>query len=192
MKTITSLIVLLVCASAQAATLKALIRHKDYETALKHPNQIRFSMQSTKLGLLASEFVGVVKQFDASCEQEGEILHHGKITFKASQMDTDLGARNRKMLDLCLDNVKFPEITVDFSTSTLRTDGTPRKVKGQISIRGKRYPIEATLSATPGKQGVTIHGNSAVELSALGIPDPSIAVAKVRDRVDLSFQVTLN
>lgn len=188
MKTIT-ISLLLLLATLHAAEHKASIKHQDYDTALDHRDHIHFTMESTKLGVISSEFTGVVKAFDVKFDSEGKSIRNGSISFNAADMDTDLDARNRKMLELCLNQKKFPTIKVDFTKATLTLDAAAQNVKGNITIRGKSFPIEATITATREKDGIRIKGSSSVKLSTLKIPDPSIAVASVRDRVDLSFQI---
>ncbi len=190
MKTLAILAALL-CLPLKAAEHTAKIQHKDYDTALEHRDHIHFKMVSTKLGMISTTFTGVVKEFGVAFKSSGNTLYNGSINFKVEQMDTDLGGRNKKMLDLCLQHKKFPEIKVDFSQAKLQLGAAPQLIKGKMTVLGESYPIEATMSATRDKDGITIKGNSAVALSTLKIPDPSIAIASVKDRVDLEFQVTV-
>lgn len=157
-------------------------QYKDYDEAKIAASFIRFDMESTKFGLLTTGFSGTVKKFSLD-QGEASIL-----TFNVVDMDTDNSSRNEKMWEQSFDYKKYPEIKVEILAKPVEGEQT---LKAKIFLRGysKEFPVKVTVTKTDA--GLLAKGSAVLKISELEIPDPSIAIAKVRDEINLEFSFIL-
>jgi polyisoprenoid-binding protein YceI len=141
-------------------------------------------MASTKVGLVTTSFHGYVKKFSLNYVLEGDKVKFAKLSLPVEQMDTDSEGRNSKMREQCLDYRKHPEIVLTL-TETLPIDGQIHSVPATISLRGADRPIVLNVKARRDGRKILAEIDGALSLKELEVPDPSIFVARVRDRVDL-------
>ena len=161
---------------------------KNYEEAEKSPNYIRFDMESTKAGIFTTSFTGLVKQFSVHLNLTKNGAQNINISFNTVQMDTDNGSRNEKMHDYCLEKDKYPTINVRILDPI--TFNQKKVVNAILNIRGKDKPIKLMTDNTVVDGKATVKGSTVVKLSELEIPDPSILVASVDDKVVLRYNVS--
>lgn len=166
---------------------------KDYEESSKSANYIKLESESTKLGILTTSFDGFVKKFQISAKNDQAFLRNIEVKFEAKSIDTDNSSRDEKMYEQTLSADKFKYIVIKINSAVRIFDSkeTSQRIPALLHIRGKNFPI--TLQANVYKVGniIKVSGNTQVSLQKLEIPDPSIAIAKVRDLFDLKFQVEL-
>lgn len=164
-------------------------KHSDFETASKSQNFVKFSIESTKAGMWTSVVDGYVKNFDFAYEKKTNKWVSGQISFKITQLDTDSDGRDEKMHEFCLDSKKADFLVVKVNTPMQVTKNM--KVPATILIRGKEKDIGMMVSITSIDGGHIIEGSSEVSFSALQIPDPSIFIAKVADKIKISFKLKI-
>lgn len=145
-------------------------------------------MASTKVGVITTSFQGYVKKFSLNYVLEGDKVKFAKLTLPVEQMDTDVEGRNSKMWELCLDYRKHPEIVLTL-TETVPIDGQSHSVPATITLRGSDRPIVLNVTARRDGRKIVAQIDGNLSLKELEIPDPSIFVAKVRDRVELKAQL---
>ena len=162
---------------------------KDYDKALTNSSRIVFNMESTKAGIITTSFEGVVKDFSVDYILKNNNFKNIKLSMKAVSFDTDNDGRNEKMQELCLESGKFPNISISLSEDY--KVGTNTELKGQITIKSISYPILVKLESETVDGRPVVKGSSSLSLKALAIPDPSIWIASVRDRVDIEFKLDL-
>lgn len=165
------------------------IVYENYDKAMKGEEYLRFDMESTKAGLLTTGFTSVVKKFSVAYDRAEDLISGGEVHFKVDEMDTDVGARNEKMKEVCLGMDKHPEIKVIF-LGQIPLGSSEQKAK--MIIRGKEKEITVKVNVEKVGNAYKLEGSSKVTLSGLEIPDPSIWIAKVRDLVDITFSVLIN
>lgn len=164
------------------------VSSRNYKEAMAQSNFIKFDMESTKLGLVTTGFTGVAKQFRVSFEEQNNTLSKIVVVMPVKEMDTDTDARNEKMWETSLAMSQHPEIKVDLPGPVPLQEGVS-EVEGHVQIRGLFYPIKVKLELKKREGGMTVTGNAELTISGTKIPDPSIFIAKVRDRIDLSFRL---
>ncbi|MBC7174481.1 MAG: YceI family protein [Polyangiaceae bacterium] len=169
--------------------------HADARTVRFHDDgsassddRLRFELESTKGGVIHSKVEGHVQDFAVSYDRDGQTVRDVRLVFDVNKMDTDNGRRDEKMKDICLGADRFP--TVEVSIPGAVPEHAHGSVPARIKVRGRWHPIRLQLSARPDGSQTMIEGRASVSLSSLGVPDPSIWIARVRDRVDISFRMT--
>jgi polyisoprenoid-binding protein YceI len=163
---------------------------KTYKEAEKSQNYVRFDMQSTKLGMLTTGFTGFVKEFDISAEASTEGFKNASITFQAVSLDTNVGARNEKMWELCLDYKKHPQMKLKID-GTVPLSDTSSTLQGTLDVRGESKPVSVKIKTKEVNGQYVVDGESDMDIFELGLPDPSIFVAKVDPKVKLTFHLAV-
>jgi polyisoprenoid-binding protein YceI len=62
-------------------------------------------------------------------------------------------------------------------------------VDGDLTIHGVTKKVEVAVEARRDGDGWVMKGSLVVKLTDYGVPDPSIAINKVKDDVDLGFEI---
>ncbi|WP_127717505.1 YceI family protein [Halobacteriovorax sp. HLS] len=188
MKYLFSLITLLISISSLAQI--EMFSYKTYEESENASSRIIFNMESTKAGLITTSFKGVAKKFSVDYSLDNEQMKDVTIFVEVSELDTDNGARNEKMKQMCFELEKFPRIVIRLKSDfQLNSSG---EVLAQIQARGKWFPIVLRINSVFKNGELNLNGVASVSLKELGIPDPSIWIATVRDRVDLEFSLSMS
>jgi polyisoprenoid-binding protein YceI len=157
-----------------------------YKEAKQAESFIRFDMASTKLGLVTTSFDGYVKQFNlqGAIDQE-KLISGASIEFAVKELDTDTGARNEKMWDHCLDMKNHPTIRIVLKNE-VHIGRDSETIPATIFLRGTEKPVSLSAKATKTAQGVVFDFSGNFSIKELGIPDPSILIASVRDSIKVT------
>ncbi len=196
MKILFILIFILACSGSfsllKAESIEKAFKFKSYEKAKQASSFLKFDMKSTKIGIITTSFDGYVKNFKISGRFEKGLVHHGQIEFDVKQMDTDSDGRNEKMYNKCLDftNKKHSKIVVRL-VDAFDISKVSQKLRGILRIRGKNKKIMVDFQLKKDKENYILTGNSDLSIKALDIPDPSIIVASVNDKIKVSFKFIL-
>ena len=161
---------------------------ESYGDAMKSDCFIKFDMESTKAGFITTSFTGVVKKFSTIFNWNGEEFANTLLKIKIADIDTDNSARDSKMNEETFSSDKFSDLVVQIG-GPLNT-GIHKNVPGLLTVRGKIKEITLNLEITVSKdKDYVIKGDTKMSIKQLELPDPSIFIASVRDRVDLNFQI---
>lgn len=163
---------------------------KNYDEAKKSPSYIKFESTSTKFGFIKTGFDGYVKDVKINYDFSGEQLMHLDATIAAKSLDTDLSSRNEKMFNEILETEKFPNIQISIPEKILLTPGE-HTTDIIFTIKGNKVKKPATFTVEKSAGRFVITGVSSLGLKEVGLPDPSIAIARVRDLFDLKFKIIL-
>jgi len=144
-------------------------------------------MASKKVGLFTSHFTGFVKKFSVSGDKNGNSIHNAVVEFDVKELDTDIDGRNEKMWDLCLDASHHPKVQIKLS-QPIEIGAEEKEIPGTINLRGQDYPITLKVKVDS-NMVVDIKGQ--ISIKELKIPDPSIAIASVRDSIDISAHLII-
>lgn len=169
--------------SAWAETIK--FKTKNFDEAKDAPTYFMFEGHSKKFGMVTTSFQGYAKEGELIFEDSPEKIGQIKLSIDSKKIDTDNGMRDEKMQDKCLDSDKFPLITVEIQELSKLSD--QQVVEGVMTVKEKKVKLPITVT----KKGNTYLGKTSFKLSEADIPDPSIAIAKVKDQFDVRFQVKL-
>lgn len=185
---ILSLFIAFVGNSAFGAEVKK--QFKTYSEAKSSEEFIRFASESKKLGFITTGFDGFVKDFTINYDLEKNKLKNLEVHIAVNSLDTDNGSRNDKMLQEIMDQEKYPQITA-IITSPIELIRGGHETNMLFNIKDKKItkPVSYTISSSG--DGMIVRGHTTIKLTEAGLPDPSIAIAKVRDDFDLSFAVKL-
>ena len=173
-------------------TTEVLRKFNNYSESKKSSEFIRFSSESTKLGFITTEFDGYARQFKLNYDIDKKIVKNIKATIEVKELDTDNGSRNEKMIQTILNAATYPIITAEVLNPVSLIEGN-QATEMFFQIKGKRIAKKVhfkILNTSPGHH--LISGQTTIKLSELDLPDPSIAIAKVRDDFDLSFSFVLS
>lgn len=176
---------LLIFNIASAATIH--LNSKDFKEASKASTYFKFTSESTKFGLVTTDFEGYARKAQLDYTPKGNIVENLVLNIEVKELDTDNSSRNEKMQEECLEYKKFPQIKV--TIPSLDLSAKAQNVEAFMNVRGKSVPLKIAITKVDDK---TFEGKTSFKLTDAGIPDPSIAIAKVRDRFDIEFQVGLS
>lgn len=176
-----AVIIMLSGAMAEARLLE--FKNKDFAEAKKSETFLRFEMSSKKLGLFTTSFYGYVKSFKINGEiKENKLASGASVEFAVHELDTDIDARNEKLWKHCLDEENHPNIRLVLDEE-VPLSGEEVKVPATIWLRGDRKPIVITVKSSTKDNSIVIDLKTQLSLKALEIPDPSIAIASVKDNI---------
>jgi len=133
--------------------------------------------------------------------ESGDPLTDGVVSVRvdAASLQTGIGRRDRKMREEHLEVQHHP--AMEFASTS-----APRRlfeqeagmagpawveIEGDLSIHGVTRRVAVRVEATPEEAGWQMKSHFAVRLSDYAIPDPSMAVNKVDDEVDIYFEIKL-
>ena len=176
-------------ALAQADELAVDFFYQNYEEARNAGSSIEFEVESTKAVFFTSTFIGIIKKFTVATQVEQNKLVKVNIDFAVLDMDTDNESRDIKMYENGFSHSQYPNVNVTFITPLVI--GKEIIAEAIVTVRGATKNIKATVDVSRIGETLVINGSSDVKLSVLGIPDPSIMIASVRDLVEIRFNLEL-
>lgn len=165
-------------------------QYKNYEAAKKAEDFILFEGSSTKLGLITTGFDGYAKEYKVSYDLVNDQVNKLGVIIPVSALDTDVESRNEKMINTILNREKFPEIQVRIIDKVILTNGE-QTLNMMFTVKDLKVirPVVINVEKLKGQYYVT--GKSTVGIKELGLPDPSIVIAKVKDELNLKFSIHL-
>ena len=173
---------------ASAVPLTTEYKAASFDEAAAAPSFIRFHMTDTKLGMFTVSFDGYVKSFALDANVDGTQADGVQLHFPVRALDTDVGMRNDKMFDYCLAADQHPTIVVALQ-GPVTLDGSTQVVPALLTVRGKAHPVQVKVAIAEQGESYLVQGGTTLSLSGLEIPDPSIAIATVKDAVQVHFKI---
>ena len=164
---------------------------ESYEGAVESQESIRFESESTKFGIFTTSYNGYAKSYNITYKKNVNVIESINVKIVASSIDTDNDSRNEKMHNSILDVSKYPEIIFK-SLESLDLSKSKHEVVGTLKVRGVEKKISLLLNTVKTEEGILIEGSTSISLKSYGIPDPSIAIASVRDRQDIKFRILIS
>jgi len=164
---------------------------EDAEVALGDKiNYLRFLIESTNLGFIATDVEGFVMEFNVSANvtESIETVTEMAIKFKAKDMNTDNDLRNDKLHNFCLVHTKYPNVVVEIKDEYKLRSGK-QMIPATIEVRGERKKIRVALEISKTGNDYLVEGKSLMKFSLLGLPDPSISISSVSDDIIVDFKV---
>ncbi|PIK14863.1 YceI family protein [Halobacteriovorax sp. JY17] len=192
MKNTILILYILLSTNIFAENFQGEVSSKTFHEAKEKKSRLQFIVVSTKAGMFSSDVDGYVKTFSYQSEFDSKnlILRNMKINFKASSMDTDGGSRDEKLHNLCMDVSKFPKVEISVGGPLFLKDSRKRSYNGTVKIRGKEKKFQIELSTTRASNDTyQIKGSSTWSLKEMGIPDPSIFIAKLSDEIKINILI---
>lgn len=160
---------------------------KKFKEAKNASNYFMFTGESTKFGFITTSYDGYAKEGHLNYAEENGKIKNIVLELKSSKIDTDNSLRDEKMHELCLEVKKFPLIKVEIpEIDSVKED---QKVSGTMFLRNKSIPLDVHIHKTGPH---TFTGDSEFKFADTEMPDPSIAIAKIKDEFKIHFQVNLS
>jgi len=119
------------------------------------------------------------------------------VSVEAGKIETGNKRRDAKMRERHLEVEKYPRLEFR-STAPPRPDDSGEKsengaarllVRGDLTIHGVTREISLPVEAVAEAGGWRMTGSALVKMSDYGVPDPSIALNRVRDEVEIRFDI---
>ena len=137
---------------------------------------------------------GVAKQFNGRLDSDAGT---GVLVVKTSSMTTNLGPRDKKMHEYCLEVEKFP--TIDFNVSSVTgldaiNAGAAKgsvTLNGSLSIRDVSRPVSVPASFTTEGDDLTLAGQLEFKWTDFKVPDPSIFISTLYPDMSVKFSLAL-
>lgn len=159
---------------------------------------LAFTVVSTKIGIFSSRVLGLVKNYESKAQYKKDKLENMNIVFPIQSMDSDSESRNKKLHELCLGFPEFTNIEVKAKGPLLISateSGEEEEIDGTILIRGKEKNIKLKIkiykTTLNNESWLRAEGESILSIKELEIPDPSIAIAKVSDEIEVKFKINI-
>lgn len=166
------------------------IKREDFGSAKNNSEYIRFEVFSTKVGIFTSRVPGYVLEANAVAEVGADEVKNMKLILNSKSLNTDGESRDEKLHGLCLEVEKYPEIEVSIKEGlALNSEQTMPAI---IKVRGKEKPIQVKVKVEKKDTEMFATGEALLSVSQLEIPDPSIAVAKLDDKINIFFKLKLS
>lgn len=159
---------------------------------------LSFIVVSTKIGLFSSQVLGLVKTYETKANFKKDKLEDMSIVFPIKSMDTDNESRDKKLHELCLGSPDFNVIEVKVKgplTISATESGEEQEIDATILIRGKEKNIKLKMklykTTLNNESWLRSEGGVVLSVKELEIPDPSIAIAKLSDQIEVKFKVNI-
>ncbi|WP_185903108.1 isoprenylcysteine carboxylmethyltransferase family protein [Bacteriovorax stolpii] len=163
----------------------------NYNEAKKNESFLKFQSTSTKLGLISTNFDGYAKDFKINYQLEQDHLKDLEVSVAVKSLDTDVGSRDDKMHNQIMDAEKYPELKASYTGPVELTEGT-QTINMIFTIKDKKVSRPVTFTVSKKDSKILVNGSAKLGLQEMGLPDPSIMIAKVRDLFDIEFNVVLD
>jgi len=119
------------------------------------------------------------------------------VSVETATLVTGIGRRDRKMREEHLEAQRFPRLefrsTEPPKLETRAPDGARDSshviVAGDLTLHGVTRRVAVPVEATSMAGGWLMKGVAVVKLSDYGVPDPSIALNRARDEVEIRFEI---
>lgn len=183
--------VFMLCLGLSPLKAKELSVHtSSYDEAKKNENYLKFQSTSTKLGFITTSFDGYAKDFKANYDEKEQMASNIEVVVAVKSLDTDISSRDEKMHNEVMNAEKFPTLKV-VSVDALKLTPGEQKINMNFFIKDKQLTRAVVFNLSPKDKGWQITGKTQLGLQEMGLPDPSIAIAKVRDQFDIEFGLIL-
>jgi polyisoprenoid-binding protein YceI len=164
---------------------------QDYDQASKAKEFVKFQSESTKFGILTTEFDGYAKEYDMQVSIKKNKIIKVEFSLNPKMIDTDNSSRDEKMREQTLEVEKFTTISF-VSTESFELTPSSIEISGSLTIREITKKALLTLKISKDGEKWLIEGSTQISLKEFQIPNPSILIAKVRDQFDISFKVSID
>lgn len=168
----------------------------NFDSATREPQYLKFIGSSTKLGLFTTQFVGHAKEFqmnyDLSKKDDRLFIDKLSIEIPSLSLDTDNSSRDEKLHHTCLSTDMYKTIKAELLEKVELTEIKNQKRSLQLHVRGHSTNIPALYSILKTSTGFEIHFSTEFSIKETGIPDPSIAIAKVHDIIKIEGKILLD
>jgi methyltransferase len=162
----------------------------NFEDAKKAEDYIKFEGASTKLGFITTGFDGYVKEFKVNYDLIDNQINKLEVTINTSTLDTDLGSRNEKMINSILEADKYPQIHAAIIDKVEMKNGD-QIVNMIFTVKNQKLTRPVKIKIEKLGEHFLVIGTTILGLKELGLPDPSIVIAKVKDEFNLKFLIHL-
>jgi polyisoprenoid-binding protein YceI len=138
---------------------------------------------------------GTAKQFSGSFDSDAGT---GSLVVQTKSMTTNLGPRDTKMHEFCLESEKFP--TIEFAVTGMGggVDALKAKAKkgkltlnGTLKIRDSKKPISVSTSFVTVGDDLTLQGQFDFSWQDYNVPDPSIFISTLYPDMSVKFSLRL-
>lgn len=163
----------------------------NYEIASSSYEFLKFESESTKLGIFTTDFDGYAKKYEVNFKRNKKYIEDISVVIESSSFDTDNSSRDEKMNEKILHSEKFETITFS-SKNKINLEVLEQEITGNLVVRGVGQNIILKVVIEHSNESISIKGRTTISLKKFKIPDPSIAIASVRDEFDLSFRVKIS
>jgi polyisoprenoid-binding protein YceI len=171
-----------------AAPLSQKTYHQNtFKEAQKAESFLKFKNASKEFGLITHEYEGYALDFKIQFQIRKDQFTDLKVDIPVNSIDTDNSDRNKKMREYCFESAQYPYISIT-SNTPLKISDEEQVIEGKINVRGLDKPIQITLKANAKE----FSGKAKLSFKDLEIPDPSIAIASIKDDIYVEFKILLN
>jgi polyisoprenoid-binding protein YceI len=177
--------------NSQAVEIKKLYSFSNFELAQKDSNQLKFTIESTKVGLFSSDVDGYALKFSARAQINNEVLSNMEIKIPSASLNTDSDSRDEKLHDHCLSIKRYPDIKIQLKGTYDLSKGGAKTLPGTVFIRGNERVVNVELESSSNGDFIMVQAKSVWMFSKMNIPDPSIAIAKVSDEIKINVKLQL-
>lgn len=179
--------------SLQAKSVSEKFERINYDEAKKSIPYLKFIGTSTKFGLVSTDFDGYAKNFEIQYQYDDktQTLESMTLTILTVSLDTDNSSRNEKLHTKCLAENEAKKIVAQLKTPLKIEPGENQTVTVHMIANQKEIPVPLNFSVVKTAEGHQVKLSGSFSFKEAGINDPSIAIAKLEEKIRIEGQITL-
>jgi polyisoprenoid-binding protein YceI len=162
---------------------------KDFDEAKKSEEFLTFVGESTKFKIITTEFTGFAKKFSLNFDLKENIVKNILVVLDAKSLDTDNSSRNDKLYSLCLKVDQFPTLKITIDQPVTLLDAQEGEVQAKLTVLDKNLTRTLKYKIQKLDSGFKVSFSTDLSIAESGMEDPSIAIAKVDDRVQIQGSI---
>lgn len=187
------ILIIFVSFSVQAKTVSEKFERNNFDEAKKSTPYLKFTGTSTKFGFVSTDFDGYAKNFELSYDfdQKAQTLQSISLTILTISLDTDNSSRNEKLHTKCLAENESKKIIAEAIAPIKLQIGEKQETSIKMIANKKEILIPLTYSVIKTNEGFQIILNGHFSFKEAGITDPSIAIAKLEEKIRIEGVINL-
>lgn len=181
--------------SSSSLAINFTYKTNSYKQASTQDQFLKFTGSSTKLGFITTSFDGFAREFQVDYELKNTATDNAinslAITIPVQALDTDNSSRDEKLHDFCLNAKEFKHIKAQTTETISLQEVKNQQTTLALTIKDKILKIPALYSVIRMEKGFEISFSTEFSIKESSIPDPSIAIAKVKDLIKIEGRIKL-
>lgn len=177
----------------EAKSVSEKYERTNYDEAKKSTPYLKFTGTSTKFGLVSTEFDGYAKNFEIQYvyDEKLQSLQSITLSIQTLSLDTDNSSRNEKLHTKCLAENETKKVTAQSTTAIKLSPGENLETVVKMTANNKEILIPLKYHVVKTAEGFEVKIIGDFSFKDAGINDPSIAIAKLEEKIKIEGVIQL-
>lgn len=171
----------------EAKSVSEKYERTNYDEAKKATPYLKFTGTSTKFGLVSTEFDGYAKNFDIQYvyDEKQQSLQSITLSIQTISLDTDNSSRNEKLHTKCLAENETKKVVAKSTAPIKLALGENLETVVKMTANNKEIQIPLKYHVEKTAEGFQVKLTGDFSFKDAGINDPSIAIAKLEEKIKI-------